>query len=408
MPSNQALEGTGVARMQPGGGARLSTGKCLRGRVFDPTAADDYVAIVENGSLAGGERALRLVKRNLDFVRPGGFPCRFNNGRRGLMPVANLHCDSHRLAQLGRRNQVYPASAERARIKLRVLANHDLPRVILDLNHVQRRAGRYTETLALADREVVNSGVLANHFAVCCYHLTANHFARNFRRTVALLAEIGFEKALIVAAGDEADFLRIGLFGNHQLVLAGKFAHLRLCHAAEREQSAAQLLLRKAEEEVRLVFGLVGWALQQPAVNLLVKDDLGIMAGCDFVGANLLRHNKKLVKLQVIVAETAGDRCTPGKILLDERTHHIALKALFVIDHVVGDANGLGNAASIVDIVDRTAAALDGFGHAFVSGETALVPELHGQADDVVASGTQHGRDDRGVNSSRHGDSDGL
>ncbi len=160
--------------------------------------------------------------------------------------------------------------------------------------------------------------------------------------------------------------------------------------------------------EVRLVFGLVGWALQQPAVKLLVEDDLGVMAGGNLIGANLLRHNKKLVKLQVIVAETARDRCTPGKILLDERTHHIALKALFVIDHVVGDANGLGNTASIVDIVDRAAAALDGFGHAFVSSETALVPELHGQADDVVAFRTQHGRNGRGVNSSRHSDGDGL
>src|SRR6266403_686874 len=191
-------------------------------------------------------------------------------------------------------------------------------------------------------------------------------------------------------------------------MLAGKFAHFRLGHASEREQSTAQLLLRKAEEEVGLVFGLVGWTLQQPAVKLLVEDHLGVMARRNLIGANLPGYNKKLVKLQVIVAETARDRRASGKILLDERTNHIALKALLVIDHVVGDTQGLGNAACIVDVVDRTAAALDGFGHAFVSGETALVPELHGQADDVVAFGTQHGRDGRGVNSSRHGDGDGL
>ena len=141
---------------------------------------------------------------------------------------------------------------------------------------------------------------------------------------------------------------------------------------------------------------------------MLVKDDLGIVAGGNLIGANLLCHNKKLVKLQVIVAEAARDRRAPGKILLDERPHHIALKALFVIDHVVGDAEGLGHAASIVDIVDRTAAALHGFGHAFVPGETALVPELHGQADDVAAFGAQHGRNGRGVDSSRHGDGDGF
>ena len=42
-----------------------------------------------------------------------------------------------------------------------------------------------------------------------------------------------------------------------------------------------------------------------------------------------------------------------------------------------------------------------------MTGQTALVPELHGQADDVVALGTQHGRDGGGVNSSRHGYGDG-
>src|SRR5260370_10738210 len=138
----------------------------------------------------------------------------------------------------------------------------------------------------------------------------------------------------------------------------------------------------KAEEEVRLVFGFVGWALQQPAADLLVKDDLGVMASGDLIGANLPCHNKKLVKLQVIVAETARNRRPSGKILLDERPHHIALKALLVIDHIVGDAEGLGNAASIVDVVARTAPALDGFEHAFVSGDPARVPARHSQADD--------------------------
>ncbi len=116
------------------------------------------------------------------------------------------------------------------------------------------------------------------------------------------------------------------------------------------------------------------------------------MAGGNLIGANLPCHNEKLVKLQVIVAETARDRRASGKILLDKRPHHIALKALFVIDHVIGNAEGLGHAASIVHVVDRTAAALHGFGHAFVSGKTALIPELHGQANDVVPFGAQHGR----------------
>jgi hypothetical protein len=43
-----------------------------------------------------------------------------------------------------------------------------------------------------------------------------------------------------------------------------------------------------------------------------------------------------------------------------------------------------------------------------VSGEAALVPELHGQADNVVSFGAQHGRDGGGIDSPRHGYGDGL
>src|SRR5271157_1512336 len=101
---------------RPGGDARHSTIKFLLRGVLDPTAADDDVTVVEDGGLAGGDGALRLVKGNSDFVRPGGF----NNGWCRLMLVADLHGDPHGLAQLGHRNQVHPASAESARVKLLV------------------------------------------------------------------------------------------------------------------------------------------------------------------------------------------------------------------------------------------------------------------------------------------------
>ena len=84
---------------------------------------------------------------------------------------------------------------------------------------------------------------------------------------------------------------------------------------------------------------MIGWTLEQPAAYaVVVKSHVGIVAGGNALGANLLRHNQKLIKLQMIVAEAAGDGRAAGKILLDERAHHVALKALLVIDHVVRDA----------------------------------------------------------------------
>jgi hypothetical protein len=79
-----------------------------------------------------------------------------------------------------------------------------------------------------------------------------------------------------------------------------------------------------------------------------------------------------------------------------------------LIDDVVRDVELLGYVACVVDIVDGAAAALDCLGHALVSGEAALVPELEGEADDLVALGAQECGDGGGVDSSGHGDGDGL
>ena len=193
--------------------------------------------------------------------------------------------------------------AEGARIQLLVFAHYNLPGIILDLNDVQRRAGGYSKSLTLADGEVMNAGMLADDLAVAGDHLAGKCIAVASSGSASLLAEIGFEKTLVVATGDETDLLGVGLFGDSQAMLSREFAHVGLGHAAEREQRAAQLLLCEAEEKVGLVFGSVSGALQQPASAWLVKNDLGIMAGCNLIGANLAGNDQKLVKLQVIVAE---------------------------------------------------------------------------------------------------------
>src|ERR1700693_3334976 len=110
----------------------------------------------------------------------------------------------------------------------------------------------------------------------------------------------------------------------------------------------------------------------------------------------------------MIVAEAARDRSLSRKILFDEWPHHVALKALLMIDHVIGNADGLRYTTRVVHVVEGTAAALHRLRHAPVPCESPLFPKLHGQADDLVALGAQHGRDGGGVNSARHGDGDGL
>ncbi len=166
--------------------------------------------------------------------------------------------------------------------------------------------------------------------------------------------------------------------------------------------------MRQSEEEIRLVLRAIGGALQQPATSLLIEFHARIVAGCDRIGADLLRDRQQLIELKVVVAEAARDGSASRQILLHERTNDVALKAVLVIDYVIGNANRLGDAAGIVHVVQRAAAALDRVRHALVPRQPALVPELHRQADNVSALRAQHGRHGRGVNPSRHGYGDGL
>ena len=110
----------------------------------------------------------------------------------------------------------------------------------------------------------------------------------------------------------------------------------------------------------------------------------------------------------MIVAEAARDRRAPGNVLLDEGTDHVALETLLVIDDVIWDADLLRDAAGVVNVVERAAASLHGLGHALAPGQAALVPKLHGQADDIVPLGAQHGRDGGGIHTARHGYGDGF
>ena len=100
---------------------------------------------------------------------------------------------------------------------------------------------------------------------------------------LSLLFKIGGEELLVVAAGNEADLLRIRLLGEREAALPCDFAYLGLGHAAEREERVSKLLLRQAEEEVGLVLREVGRALEDPTAAHRIEFVDGVMAGGDAV-----------------------------------------------------------------------------------------------------------------------------
>ena len=117
-----------------------------------------------------------------------------------------------------------------------------------NLDNVERGGRLDAESLALADGEVMDACMAADDFARC-----RDELAGGVGHRFALLLEVGVDEPLIVAAGDEADLLRVGLVGRGDAVLGGDLADARLGVAAEREEGARELLLGEAEEEVGLV-----------------------------------------------------------------------------------------------------------------------------------------------------------
>src|SRR5262252_7777672 len=169
-----------------------------------------------------------------------------------------------------------------------VPAHHHLPVRTTDLDHVEGRARGHAESLALANGEIVDAAVLADDCA-----LGRNQFAGGVGEPLSLLGQISVDKALVVAPGNEANLLRVRLFGNSEAVLMCQFADLRLRHFADREQRAAQLFLGKAEKEICLILALVGRALQNPSPARLVEADARVVTGGYPFSADLPGHNEK-------------------------------------------------------------------------------------------------------------------
>src|SRR4029077_7457321 len=122
----------------------------------------------------------------------------------------------------------------RSRVEMLISAHDHLPVRTADLDHVERRSGSHPESLALAHGEVVDSGVLANDFS-----RRGHEVSGRVRQALALLGEVSINETLVVAAGHEADFLRIWLLSQSETVLASQFPDFGLGHVAEPEQRAA-------------------------------------------------------------------------------------------------------------------------------------------------------------------------
>jgi len=311
----------------------------------------------------------------------------------------------------GMETQLRRLAVSRVGEKLIVGADFDLVGVGVNLEDVEGVGAADAEALALADGEAVDAFVMAHdyHFA---FAGGGDQVAGGVGEGLVLFVQIGLEELGVAAAGDEADFLRVGLLGEVEAVAGGHLADGWLLHLSEREEGAGELSLGEAEEEVGLVLGGVGGAGENPAAAGFVEAVARVVAGGDALGADLAGGEEELIELEMVVAEGAGDGGAAGEVFADEGADDFGFETVLGVDEVVGDAEVLGYVAGVVDVVDGAAAALrNGFGQALASvigGEAALVPELEGEADEGMSLGVQKRGDGGGIDAAGHGYCDGV
>ena len=123
------------------------------------------------------------------------------------------------------------------------------------------------------------------------------------------------------------------------------------------------------------------------------------MAGRQRIGAEIARRCQKIRKFDGLVTGNARDRRFAGHIALGERIDHRFAKALFVIQHIMRNAQNIADAAGVIDILAGTAGAgaVDG---------SAVIVELQRDAQNVIALPFQDAGHHGTVNAAGHGNDD--
>ena len=121
------------------------------------------------------------------------------------------------------------------------------------------------------------------------------------------------------------------------------------------------------------------------------------MAGRQHLRAKVARGDEQVAEFDRHIAVDAGHRRLAGHIALGEAIDDRFLEAALVVEHVMRNADALGNAARVIDVPTRATRALAVRGG-------AVVVELQRDADHVVALGLEQRSRHRRIDAARHGD----
>ena len=291
-----------------------------------------------------------------------------------------------KLVERGVAEPIHVAQHEAADEKRLARTDDDAPVIRIELHHIERLALGDADAAALADGEMDDAVMAAEHAAVDMHDIAGLR-----RAGLQLGNDVG-----IAAARHEADVLAVGLFRDLERELAGDVARLRLGQVAERETDEVELLGRGGEEEIALVARKIRRS-EQAAPAIVEAAGRNIVPGRERRGAEFARRREQVGELDRLVAGDAGDRRLARHIALGEPIDDRGAEAILVVEHIVRNTEPLRDAAGIMDVLARAAGARPVRG-------LAMIVELHRHADDVIALALQHSGDDRGIDPARHRD----
>src|SRR5579862_7380682 len=324
-----------------------------------------FGGIIEDASLAG--RHAILARDQFDLDGAMGVEAQPRRPRRPRR--ANLHKDFgtpfHRLADGAVAEPIDIAEPDAARAQRFARTDHDPARGGVEPHDIERRAGREAETAALADGEMDDAVMMAQHPAV-----EVDDFARRRGARAQSLDDVR-----IMPARHEADVLAVLLVGDRKAEPARQFAGIRFAAIAERETQQIELPARGGEQEIALIaLGFAGAIKRAAAAGQSARGD--VMAGGQHGGAKIAGGLQEIAELDRLVALHARHRRFARDVALGKAVDHRFFEAVLVIEDIMRNADTFGYGARVMNVAAGAAGAL-------AVGGRAMVIELQRDADDA-------------------------
>src|SRR6266704_560658 len=288
--------------------------------LHDEAAAEDRLALVQHHGLARGHGTLRLPEEDPEAIVVERLHARLGTGVRRANPGDRLEGRSRRRD----RDPVGAGREEGRAVLLPLFPDHDAVAGGVEGDDVEAPGGRQAEPLPLTDRVAGEAGMPADDAAG-----TVDDLPRHARIPRLPADELG-----VPTVRYEADVLALRLVGVREAAGRGQRPHRALGELADREDRPRQLLLRQAEQEIRLVLGEVARPEQAAPPARRIAEGAGVVTGRDARRAERRRAPQEVPELRAAVTMDARNRRAAGPVLGEEVGDHLAPELLLQVEDV--------------------------------------------------------------------------